>query len=201
MSPVPTAAAPIRLRVLALLLVLPLLGGCLAAVVVGGAATGAAVHDRRSVGTVVDDQTLQIAIIDHIYSERDRFDGTRIKAVVHNGVALLIGEVFDEALKARAGERAFELQGVKRVVNELAIGKPPGVGRRSADAALTSRVKAALIGVKLPGFDASRINVTTVRGEVYLMGLVTRAEADAAVEKISAMRGVAQVVKVFEYTD
>lgn len=188
------------LRLLALL-ALPLLGGCVAAVVAGGAATGAAVHDRRSVGTVLDDQALQIAIIDRIYSERDRFDGTRIKAVVHNGVALLIGEVFDEALKARAGERANELQGVKRVVNELIIGEPPGVWRRSADATLTSRVKTALIGIDMPGFDASRINVTTVRGEVYLMGLVSRAEADAAVDTVRSMRGVVRVVKVFEYVD
>ena len=189
------------LRLLALLLVLPLLGGCVAAVVAGGAATGAAVHDRRSVGTVLDDQALQIAIIDRIYSERDRFDGTRIKAVVHNGVALLIGEVFDEALKARAGERANELQGVKRVVNELIIGEPPGVWRRSADATLTSRVKTALIGIDMPGFDASRINVTTVRGEVYLMGLVSRAESEAAVDTVRSMRGVVRVVKVFEYVD
>lgn len=188
-------------RLFALLLVVPLLGGCVAAVVAGGAATGAAVHDRRSVGTVVDDQALQIAIIDRIYQERDRFDGTRVKAVVHNGVALLIGEVFDEALKARAGERANELQGVKRVVNELLIGEPPGVWRRSGDATLTSRVKAALIGIDLPGFDASRINVTTVRGEVYLMGLVSRAEADAAVATVRVMRGVHRVIKVFEYTD
>ena len=188
-------------RLFALLLVLPLLGGCVAAVVAGGAATGAAVHDRRSVGTVVDDQSLQIAIVDRIYQERDRFDGTRIKAVVHNGVALLIGEVFDESLKARAGERANELQGVKRVVNELLIGEPPGVWRRSGDATLTSRVKAALIGIDLPGFDASRVNVTTVRGEVYLMGLVSRAEADAAVSTVRVMRGVKRVIKVFEYTD
>lgn len=193
--------SPRMRRLLALLLVVPLLGGCVAAVVAGGAATGAAVHDRRSVGTVVDDQALQIAIIDRIYQERDRFDGTRIKAVVHNGVALLIGEVFDESLKARAGERANELQGVKRVVNDLLIGEPPGVWRRSGDATLTSRVKAALIGIDMPGFDASRVNVTTVRGEVYLMGLVSHAEADAAVATVRTMRGVNRVIKVFEYTD
>lgn len=177
------------------------LGGC-AAVIVGGAATTAgAVHDRRSVGTVLDDNTLEVAAIDRIYSERERFDGSRIKAVVHNGVLLLIGEVDSPELKARAGERVAELQGVRRVVNELAIGEPPGNWRRSADSTLTARVKAALIGIDLPEFDASRVNVTTVRGEVYLMGLVTRAEADAAVDVTRRLRGVARVVKVFEYLD
>ena len=87
------------------------------------------------------------------------------------------------------------------MVNELLIGEPPGVWRRSGDATLTSRVKAALIGIDMPGFDASRINVTTVRGEVYLMGLVSRAEADATVDTIRTMRGVNRIIKVFEYTD
>jgi len=188
------------IRLFALILIVNLLGGCVA-VLVGGAATAGAVHDRRSVGTVLDDNTLEIAVIDRIYTERDRFDGTRIKAVAHNGVVLLLGEVSNAALKTHAAERALELQGVRRLVNELAIGEPPGLWRRSADSGLTSRVKAGLIGIELPEFDASRINVTTVRGEVYLMGLVRRAEADAAVDAVRRMRGVKRVVKVFEYLD
>jgi osmotically-inducible protein OsmY len=190
-----------RAVALALLLVASvLLSGCVA-VVAGGATAAGAVHDRRSVGTVLDDQTLQIAAIDRIYSERDRFRGTRIKAVVHNGVVLLIGEVFSDEQQVRAAQRVLELQGVRRVVNELALGEPPGLWRRSGDSLLTSRVKAGLIGVDLPGFDPSRVNVTTVRGEVYLMGLLTRAEADAVVAKVESMRGVQRVVKVFEYLD
>lgn len=189
------------MRAIACLLALLMLNGC-AAVLVGGAATTAgAMHDRRSVGTVLDDNTLEVAVIDRIYSERDRFGGTRIKAVVHNGVVLLLGEVFSEELKQRAAERALELQGVRRVVNELSIGEPPGNWRRSADTTLTARVKAALVGIDLPDFDASRVNVTTVRGQVYLMGLVRRAEADAAVDTVRRMRGVQRVVKVFEYLD
>lgn len=176
------------------------LSGC-AAVVVGGAATAGAVHDRRSVGTVIDDQTLEVAVIDRIYQERDRFDGTRITAVAHNGVVLLAGEVFDEALKARAGERAFEVQGSRRVVNEISVTQPAGLPRISADGALTARIKAGLLRLDLPGFDASRVNVTTVRGEVFLMGLVKRTEADAVVQKVRRMRGVRRVIKVFEYLD
>ena len=53
----------------------------------------------------------------------------------------------------------------------------------------------------MPGFDPSQVNVTTVRGEVYLMGLVTRAEADAVVEDVRRVRGVRRVVRAFEYVD
>ena len=189
------------IRLLSLLLCCALLGGCAAVIVGGAAATASAAHDRRSVGTVLDDQTLEVAAIDRIYSERERFQGTRIKAVVHNGVVLLLGEVATQEQKDRAAERVMELQGARRVVNELIIGEPPGNWRRGTDSALTGRVKAALIGIDLPEFDASRINVTTVRGEVYLMGLVSRAESDAAVDVVRKLRGVVRVVKVFEYLD
>ena len=185
---------------LACLLLVATLPGC-AAVLVGGAATAGAVHDRRSVGTVIDDQTLEVAAIDRIYQERDRFGGSRITAIAHNGVLLLAGEVADDALRQRAGERVQELAGVRRVINEIAVAPPAGVGRISADSALTLRVKAGLLDLDLPEFDASRVNVTTVRQEVYLMGLLRRAEADAVVAEVRRMRGVRRVIKAFEYLD
>jgi osmotically-inducible protein OsmY len=188
------------IRLLCCALLLALLPGC-AALLVGGAATAGAVHDRRSVGTVIDDQALEVAAIDRIYTERDRFGGSRITAVAHNGVLLLAGEVRDEALRLRAGERVQELAGVRRVVNEIAVAEPAGVARISADGALTARIKAGLLGLDVPGFDASRVNVTTVRQEVYLMGLLSRAEADAVVTEVRRMRGVRRVVKVFEYVE
>ena len=61
--------------------------------------------------------------------------------------------------------------------------------------------KSGLLNLGIEGFDPTRVNVTTVRAEVYLMGLVSHEEAEAAVERISRMRGVRRVVKVFEYTD
>lgn len=186
--------------VLATLLLAATLPGC-AAVVVGGAATAGAVHDRRSIGTVIDDQTLEVAAIDRIYQERDRFGGSRITAIAHNGVLLLAGEVADEGLRLRAAERVQELAGVRRVINEIAVAEPAGVGRISADSALTLRIKAGLLDLDLPDFDASRVNVTTVRQEVYLMGLLHRAEADAVVAEVRRMRGVRRVIKAFEYLD
>lgn len=185
----------------ALVCVAMLTGGC-AAVVVGGAAAGAsAAHDRRSVGTVLDDTAIEVAAIDRIYQERDAFRGTRVKAVSHNGWLLLVGEVGSEQLRARAEERVSHVAGVRRVINELQITTQPGPFRRTGDTALNGRIKAALLSIDLAGFDPSRVNVTTIRSEVYLMGLATRAEADAVVERVRQLRGVRRVVKVFEYLD
>ena len=55
--------------------------------------------------------------------------------------------------------------------------------------------------VKSPAFKADQIKVVTENGVVYLMGLVTRAEADAASDIASTTAGVQKVVRVFEYID
>jgi osmotically-inducible protein OsmY len=47
--------------------------------------------------------------------------------------------------------------------------------------------------------DATRIKVVTENGVVYLMGLLTRAEADAAANIAREIQGVQKVVKIFEY--
>ncbi|MCH1933169.1 BON domain-containing protein, partial [Shewanella sp. A25] len=45
------------------------------------------------------------------------------------------------------------------------------------------------------------IKVVTENGEVFLLGLVSRAQADLAVDIARNTSGVRKVIKVFEYTD
>ena len=161
---------------------------------------GCAAHDRRSFGNIVDDQSIEIAAFDH-FANSAEMGGARVKSVAYNGTLLLIGEVQDNAQRDAAGRIAAKIGGVKRVVNELAIGEDAGFWRRTRDSTITAKVKTGLLNLGIEGFDPTRVNVTTVRAEVYLMGLVSHEEAEAAVERISLMRGVRRVVKVFEYTD
>ncbi|HZP65278.1 MAG TPA: BON domain-containing protein [Rudaea sp.] len=187
-----------------LLALLPLLHGCVA-VVVGGAAVGAGVaHDRREASTVVDDRKLQLTVLDHINQNKDLVRGNyRIKVVAYDGVLLLCGQAASEELKSRAQSIAEAVEGSKRIVNEIeVVDEPEGFWRRREDNALSARVKAALLDItSMPGFDPTRINVTTSHQVVYLMGLVTHEEADAAVDVARDVGGVEKVVKVFEYTD
>jgi osmotically-inducible protein OsmY len=187
-------------RILALALCLVLLPGC-AAVVVGGAAAGAA-HDRRTFGTVIDDNNIELTAYDAINKDKEIALKNNVGIVVYNGVMLLVGEVRTEELKQRAERLASGLQGVRRVVNEISVEEPTGFGTASRDRWLTARVKLALLDiVDLPDFDPTRVNVSTQNGKVYLMGLVTREEADRVVEVARAVPGVERVVKVFEYTE
>ena len=46
-----------------------------------------------------------------------------------------------------------------------------------------------------------RTKVVTVSGIVYLMGLLTRDEADAVVAQAREVGGVQKIVKIIEYID
>jgi osmotically-inducible protein OsmY len=189
---------------LLLLLAIPLLHGCILAV--GGAvAVGAHVaHDRRDTSTVIADRRIAFSAEDAINRDRDFVaNDNYVKTVVYNGTLLLCGEVRTAELRARAEAKVARLEGVTRVVNEISVvDEPQGFWRRRQDNAMTARVKTALLDItSMPGFDPTRINVTTVHGVVYLMGLVSHEEADAAVEVARNISGIDKVVKVFEYNE
>lgn len=186
-------------KAIAILLVAFVLSGC-AAAVVGGAAVVA--HDRRSAGTMLDDQTLEVQISDRIYGAPEFTGGDHVKVEVYQGVALLLGEVTTQDKRERAGALAAEVGHVKRVVNELVVDKSASVGQRLDNTWLTTKVNTALVrNNPVPGFDATRIKVVTSQETVYLMGLVTREEGDAVAEVARNVGGVAKVVKVFSYKD
>lgn len=192
---------PIVRLIFALLLVSQILG-CAAVVVGGVVATGVAVHDRRSVGTVIDDGVLEIQVRDALY-QGDELDGSsRIKINAFNGWVVLAGEVPAESLIELATQRASDVDGVQRLFNELVVAERASLGQASNDRWISGRVKASFTAVRdLPGFDPTRVQVTVARGVVYLQGLVTQAEADAVIERARTVRGVERVVTMFDVRD
>ena len=175
-----------------------LLSGC-AGLLLGGAAVGVGVaHDRRTAGTFVDDQTVELKVYDALNKQLP--PGNRISATTYNGVVLLTGEAVSERAKQQATEvvRAMTPP-IREVYNELVVAQPSPLATRSNDGFLTSKVKASLFQIRLKDFDPSRVKVVTDRGVVYLMGLVRPAEGDAAANIASQVSGVRQVVTLFEF--
>ncbi|HFD81073.1 MAG TPA: BON domain-containing protein [Gammaproteobacteria bacterium] len=186
----------------ALLIANLMLSGC-APVVVGGAlATGVAVsHDRRTAGAIVEDSTIELNIHRELGKHKDLVDQTHINVNSYNGIVLLSGEAPTEALRTEAGDIARKVKGVRRLHNEIKIAAPSSMMTRSSDSWITGKVKSSLLGTGIEGFDPTRVEVVTENGTVYLMGLVTHAEADAVVERARGVSGVQRIVKLFEYTD
>lgn len=180
------------------ILVASLLSGCPAAVVGGAGVTASMAHDRRTTGTYVEDQEIEIRAIRMLYDNPEIKDRSNITTTSYNLVVLLTGQAADAQTAARFAELMAKQPRVRQVHNEVVVGPEATIGDDSSDAYVTSKVKLALFDVKVPGFDPTRVKVVTSKGVVYLMGLLTAAESDAVVDKVRRVSGVARVVKVFE---
>ncbi len=185
----------------ALILLLPLivLQGCATAVVTG-AATGASIaHDRRSTGAVIDDQGIEFKASYALYQNKEIYDQSHINVTSYNGVVLITGETPSETLKQQVSSEIKAINKVKRIHNELIIAAPSSLPSRSSDAWITSKIKAKLTTEE--GIDPFYVKVVTEHGVVYLMGILSHAEADKAVSLVTKAAGVQRVIKIFEYTD
>jgi osmotically-inducible protein OsmY len=190
---------------LALLLIfasLTQLGGCFLAVAGGAAAGASAAHDRRGVGTYVDDKRIYLGAYDTLNKDKELALRSNVIIVVYNGVMLLAGEVRTPELKARAERLVGGFDGTRRIVNELEVREPEGFWSHRRDNTISMHVKTALLDLtSLEGFDPTRVNITTAHRVVYLMGKVTREEDEAVVGIAREVAGVERVVKLFEYAD
>lgn len=176
-----------------------LLSGCAAAVIAGAAAGTAAVYDRRTTGTLIDDEFIELKAIDAIGKDQELHEQAHLNVTSFNNIVLLTGETPNETLRQRTTELVRNLPKVRKVHNEIVVAAPSSLLTRTGDTWITGKVKTALLNAQQ--LDAARVKVVTENGVVYLMGLVTRQEADAATEMARQVDGVQRVVKVFEYTD
>jgi len=176
-----------------------LLQGCAGAIIAGGATGAAVASDRRTVGEVVDDQSIEFKAMRAIFSDSELSDKARISVTSFNGVVLLTGQAPTEELRARAADKVKGITKVKRVHNEITIGQPIAFQTASRDSWITTKVKTMLLGAK--EISANDIKVVTDSSVVYLMGVVTRKEADIASDIASRTDGVERVVRIFEYLD
>jgi osmotically-inducible protein OsmY len=174
------------------------LTGCFP-IVAGGMGAGVMMaDDRRTSGIYIEDERIEFKV----QSQASKLgDKVHVNAVSFNRVVLITGEVPDEATKAKVEKLAAEVDNVKRVHNELVVGRPSTLGERSNDVYLTTRVKARFVSEASKRFSANHVKVFTEAAVVYLMGLVSKEEAAAAAEITAGTSGVKRVVKVFEYTE
>ncbi len=172
------------------------LQGC-ATAVIGGAAAGTAVAlDRRTAGVFVGDQEIELRALTRL-GEAFPQKADSISATSYNRQVLLTGQVLDEATRSRATDVVKEIPDVRAVFNELSVAGVASLTSDANDAAITGKVKTRLLrDNNVPG---TKVKVVTETGVVYLMGLVTQAEAQTAVEVARTTAGVTKVVTLFEF--
>ena len=186
-------------RLIAVILALfPFLQSCAPLLI--GAGVGAGVmmaDDRRTSAALLEDQTIELKIKNRINEKYD--DRLHVNITSFNRFVLLTGEAPTEEIKQDLTIVALEVQNVRNVQNEVIVAGNSSLTSRSSDALLTSRIKGRLTQNK--DVSSNHVKVVTENGTAFLMGLVTRAEAEAAAQTAATTSGAQRVVKVFEYID
>jgi len=174
--------------------------GC-AVVAVGGAAaaTGTAVVDRRTTGTLVEDQTIEVKAIKAIHDDAELNKQAHLNIISYNTVVLVVGETPTDAMRQRAIAIVKATDKVTHVYNEITIAAPSSLTSRGSDSIITTKVKTKMFANKK--VSGIQFKVVTEKGVVYLMGIVSHSEAELATDIARQTGGVQKVVKLFQYTD
>ncbi len=180
---------------------LVLLGGTLGALtacfplVMGGAVvTGMVATDRRTTGSVVEDEGIELRSASRI--RENLGERGHVNVTSYNRQVLLTGEVASAQDKQLVEQIVAGVDNVRHVVNELAVMGNSTLTQRSSDSLVTGRVKAGLVDAK--DLFVNAFKITTERGTVYVMGRVTAREAVRATDIISGTTGVQRVVRILE---
>ncbi len=176
------------------------LSGCAPVVIGTGVATGAAViHDRRTAGTVIEDQEIYLRALRIRDENPDLAKQSKIDITPYNLQVLLTGQAASDDVSRRFAALVAQIPRVRKVYNEVETAAEATWSESVDDTYLTSKVKLALFNIGIDDFDPTRVKVTSSRGVVYLMGLLTNEEANAVTEKVRFLSGVQRVVRLFEY--
>jgi osmotically-inducible protein OsmY len=152
----------------------------------------------RTMGSTIDDSLIETKVSVNVAKADIGLDrDSHIVVVSYNGIVLLAGQTPNANLKAKAEQAARATQRVKKVNNELQVLAPSSLLARNNDTWLTTKIKSQMLAdAAVPG---SRIKIVTENGIVYMLGLVTRQEANITTSLVQGVDGVQKIVKLFEY--
>jgi osmotically-inducible protein OsmY len=187
----------LRLAVCLILASTITLQGC--PVLVFGAAVGGTAFmttERRTSDALLADERIEWTSVQRL-RESGRWEQMNLNVTSYNRIALLTGQAANEDARQLAEKVVSEIPGVRGVSNELVVGAFSNFGARSGDSFVTTQVKARMVSGT--GVNPTHVKVVTESGIVYLLGLVTQAESDAAAKIAAGTQGVNKVVKYFEY--
>jgi osmotically-inducible protein OsmY len=155
--------------------------------------------NTRTMGAKLNDEEIETAAKVNIKKADPQLEQAHVSIDSFNGIVLLTGQVPSEELRNLVADTVYKLNPVREIHNELVVSDPTNFVARSKDAWISTKIKAQLLADG--DIESRRIHFVTENQVVFLMGILTRAEADRIVDKVSHTADVQKVVKVFEYID
>lgn len=186
-------------KIILILFATSLLCGCAVAVLPIVGTTILLSEDRRTVGTVIEDQNIELKIANQLFIDQKIKGNSHVNVTSYEKIVLVTGEADTEEIKQRIIDIIRYIRHVEHVYDELTIAEPSSLVSRSKDTLLGLKAKTKLIQMK--DINALHIKVVVEKGVIYLMGLVTKSEGEIATEYVRQISGVKQVVQLFEYIE
>lgn len=184
---------------LLILLCVPILQGCTTLV---GATTDEPITPdptKRTFGTYIDDEQLETIARVNLKKTSEALKESNIQVKIYNGVALLTGQVINNQLRDQAAMVVKELERVRQVHNALEVRSRATFWSNSGDSWIATKVRTKLLTNR--DIKSSRVKVVVENGVVYLMGLMSRTQAEKASQVAASVSRVTKVVRVIEYID
>jgi osmotically-inducible protein OsmY len=187
-----------KLFLVVLIICLYPLPGCAPLIVAAGASAGGVViYDERSLDTMYHDAEITEQAQYTIKSDPDLKKLSHLNVSSFNRTVLIVGQVSQAELRAKAYKLVSEVSGITRIHNAITVENLTSAKTRSNDIWITTKVKSALLAEK--GLRSAQIKVVTENKTVYLLGLVTQKNGDIASNVARSVTGVNKVVRAFEY--
>lgn len=155
--------------------------------------------NTRTMGAKLNDEEIETASKVNIKKADPALEHAHVSIDSFNGIVLLTGQVPSEELRNLVADTVYKLNPVREIHNELVVSEPTNFAARSKDAWISTKIKAQLLADSET--ESRRVHFVTENQAVFLMGIVTHAEADRIVNMVSHTADVQKVVKVFEYID
>ncbi len=186
-------ASPFSLWTIGFLLISLLgLSGCAGALVGVGTAAVAASSTEKGFSTSVSDKVILAKISDkYLHVDTDLVEGVTVS--VNDGSVLLTGTIETQEKKIEATRLAWEVKGVREVINEVEVAQSSSIKDVAKDLAAGAQLRAKLIGD--PDVSSLNFSIDVVNGVVYLSGVASTDEERArVVSHASELRFAKKVV-------
>ena len=168
------------------------LTSCIETAVGLGTAAVAASTTEKGFSTSVSDTVIEAKLTDK-FIKNDASLVTGVESSVSNGSVLMTGKLDTQDQKVLATRLAWEIKGVKEVINEIQIVSEKSIKTTAKDLAASAQLRAALIGDQ----EISSLNysIDVVNGIVYLSGVAANEkERERVITHAQALRFAKKVV-------
>ena len=185
------------LKTIGLILLSICITGC-AAAILAGAAGSYIIYDDRSLHSLEKDARI-FHVVHTQFVRNKQLTNAHLDVTSFKQIVLLTGQAPYASQRALAEKIGRDAPNVRKLYNEISINSPTNAWRRTQDTGITSNVRSHMLAKK--GLESGAIQIITENGVVYLMGDVTHAQAELAVNVARNIPGVMRVVKLFQYLD